>query len=255
MARSHRVEGALVRATLAMTTALLPASTTSWPLSLARVLARRHLQRHTDGFVIDGLDGARAALARGPVLFCANHLSVHDAYAMVVADEALGGGSRALMDEAQLERLPFFRALGALPLSLTAPRRALAQLADAATWLSAPRRALWIFPQGRHVPSWRRPLGFRRGFVRLLRGAPTAVVVPVSLVLVFRDATHPRLSLRFGAALDNDVAADDVEAAVAAGIDALDAATDAPTWVAGRVTNAGEGAAARWLARLVRLLS
>lgn len=228
-----------------------------WALALARRYARWSLSRAFEGVYVDGLDEVRAAAARGPLLLCANHLSWWDAFAVVAVDEALGTDGVCVMDEANLARLPFFGAIGGMPLSLTAPRRALKQLKDVASRLDRPGRAAWIFPQGHHVPSWRRPLGFRRGFGRIVDESGCAVV-PVSILISFRERREPALLVRLSsprvfAAGDRDLARV-VEGAVEAGLDSLDHAVahDAlpPVLVPGSERAATTTTATRLLARL-----
>lgn len=198
-----------------------------WFLRLARGYARRRLARSFAGVHVDGLDEVRAAALQAPLLLCANHLSWWDAFVAVVVDEALGTDGHCLMDEANLQRLPFFSAIGAVPLSMRDPRRALTQLAAAGALLNQPGRAMWIFPQGKEAPSWRRPLGFRRGFVRVLEQAPGALVVPVSILIVFSSRPEPLLVVRLHKprAFVGDARATtrDLEDVVAGGLDDLDA--------------------------------
>ncbi len=234
-----------------------------WALRLARRYARRVLARRFEGVYVDGLDEARAAAAAGPLLFCANHLSWWDAFVVVVVDEALGTDGFAVMDEHNLRRLPFFGALGALPLALDDPRRALGQLAATRDLLDRPGRAAWIFPQGRQTPSWRRPLGFHRGFTRVAQPAPAlqgpngCAVVPVSLLITFRERAEPALLVRLHPArhLDGRAGAADVEACVVDGIDALDRGVVAdvlpPLLVPGTARAAQTSAATRLLSRLM----
>lgn len=238
-----------------------------WALWAARRYARRALTRRFEGVYVDGLDATRAAAAAGPLLLCANHVSWWDAFVLVVVDEALGTDGRALMDDDNLQRLGFFRALGALPLSLRDPRKALSQLRSASSWLAdgavdgplnpGAGRALWMFPQGRQVPSWRRPLGFHKSLVRVADDAGCAVV-PVSLLVTWRERPepailvrlHPPLRVRGGPAR---AFADDVEARVADGIDALDVAAASGALpeplVRGTARGADQSVGAKLLAR------
>lgn len=230
-----------------------------WLLRLARSYARRRLARAFAGVHVEGLDEVRAAAARSPLLFCANHLSWWDAFVAVVVDEALGTDGHCLMDEGNLQRLPFFSAIGALPLSMRNPRRALTQLAAAGDLLQQSGRALWIFPQGQQAPSWRRPLGFRRGFVRVVEQAPDALVVPVSILIVFAQRPEPLLLVRLHPprALRGEGRAftADLEACVARGLDDLDDAVAAdllpPLLVRGTAGVDEENLGARLLIRAV----
>lgn len=165
-----------------------------------RRLARARVAGALDGLHVSGLDLARESLARGPVIFACTHVAWWDVFVLLLLDEALGGRGRALMDAENLDRLPFFRWVGALPLDRSGGARARSGLRDAAAWPDAPGKALWVFPQGRQRPAHLRPLGLARGIVLLARtsGAP---VVPVALDYGFREGERPAAVVRFGAPL------------------------------------------------------
>jgi len=199
-----------------------------WALALARRYARRAARHRFDGVFVDGLDDVIAQCRQGPVIFAANHVCWWDAFALVLVDEACGTDGRVLMDEANLSRLPFFAALGAMPLSTTGGARIRRQLADATATLDRPGRTLWIFPQGRQRAWHLRPLGFAPGLALLARRAKVPVI-PVSLSYPWREAPTPSIVLRFGAAItdvDSPTLVADVEQVVGAGLDVIDADID-----------------------------
>ena len=238
-------------------------------LSLARRYARRQFRRRFEGLYVDGLEATKAASAAGPILFVANHLSWWDVPMMVAVDAALHTRGRALMDERNLRRLPFFGAIGAVPLSLTDPRRALQQLKDGQQHLQRPGDAVWIFPQGAQRPSWQIPLGFQRGYTRLLpsdasssSNAPVAIV-PVSVVMTWGERPEPAIMVRLHPAIAVDrvpvgaaaqALTTSVEAKVTEGIVALRAMADdgrrPPTLVAGTAQQRDDGFPQRLLGRL-----
>jgi 1-acyl-sn-glycerol-3-phosphate acyltransferase len=223
-----------------------------WALALARRYARFTLARRFANVCVTGIDAVRAAAAQAPLLLVPNHVSYWDAFAVVAVDEALGTDGCCVMDEDNLARLSFFRAIGAVPLSLTDPRRAIQQLHDVSALLDRPGRAAWLFPQGKLTPSWRRPLGFQRGFVRVAKESG-ALVVPVSLLMTFGSSPEPTLAIALHAprAFSGDAKAfvDDVSATVAAGIDALDTALPTSLLVRGTHKSPELGLGARLLAR------
>ncbi|MBM4281282.1 MAG: hypothetical protein FJ137_11175 [Deltaproteobacteria bacterium] len=240
-----------------------------WFLSLARGYARRAIARRFDGLFVDGLAEAARLVGQRPVLFCVNHVSWWDPFVLILLDEALGADSYALMDDVNLARLPFFRAVGALPIAVEGGAVARRQLDDAVRTLDRPERALWIFPQGRQRAAHLRPLGFKQG-VRLIAARAQkagAVIVPVALAFPWRQAPAPSVVVRFGAPVDPaDTGGDEltahVEARVAAMLDDIDAAIDraggdrsargpGQALVAPRVENAEHGLGARLLGRLL----
>jgi 1-acyl-sn-glycerol-3-phosphate acyltransferase len=205
-----------------------------WFVALVRRYVRRALARRFDGVFVDGIaDVARVAGER-PLLLCANHVSWWDAFVLVLLDEALGTDGFALMDDANLARLPFFRLLGALPLDVDGGIDARRQLDDAVRALDRPRRALWIFPQGRQRAAHLRPLGFKPG-LRLIASRARkhgAVVVPVALAYPWRQAPVPSVVVRLGLPIEPETTSRDdltalVEARVTALLDDVDGVVDA----------------------------
>lgn len=168
-------------------------------LVAARWWARRELRRTLDGLRVAGLAEASAEAARRPVVFAATHVSFWDAFVLVALDEALGTEGYAVMDRANLCRVPFFVRLGAIPMRRDRPR---AGLRAAAALLDRPGRAVWMFPQGGHRPPHLRPLGFQPGIRLLARIAPShAAIVPVALQYAYGQSEGPVAYASFGAPL------------------------------------------------------
>lgn len=166
-------------------------------LALGRPYLRWSARRRLDGVWVDGLQRARSALARGPVIFAANHVSWWDGCLGVLAEPALGAQSAYLIDAEGLQRFPFLGWFGAVAIdrrSTTAIRRGLARATD---WLDGPGRALWIYPQGRQRPAHLRPLGLQRGATWIARRSQ-ATILPVALQYGWRTDHRPAAALSFG---------------------------------------------------------
>jgi 1-acyl-sn-glycerol-3-phosphate acyltransferase len=164
---------------------------------LAGAYVRNKLHRELDGVWVRGLDAARALTDVGPVILAANHVSWWDSLLVVALDDALGTRGRALMDAQNLDRLPFFGWLGALPLDRASPQTVRADLHAAARTLKGGGDALWIFPQGRQRPAHMRPLDLKGG-VHALAERSGAVVVPVALDYPWGRAPQPAAMVDFG---------------------------------------------------------
>jgi 1-acyl-sn-glycerol-3-phosphate acyltransferase len=162
---------------------------------------RWRLARGLDGVWVRNLELARTAVRGGPVVFAATHVSWWDAMVLFALDDALGNTTRAWMDAANLRRHPYFGPLGALPLDASGPGALRRSLREAAAWLTGPQRALWVFPQGRYVPQWLRPLELERGTAVLARQA-RATVVPVAFAYGFGEGPTPRAVVSFGPPVD-----------------------------------------------------
>lgn len=192
-----------------------------WFRTLARRYARRRICRGLDGLHVRGLAQTRDLLADSPVLLAANHVAWWDALLLLPLDEALGGGGRALMDQANLNRMPFFSWVGAIPLDRSSPIRSRDGLRTAAHHLSDPGSSLWIFPQGRQRPAWLRPLQLQRG-VRLVASLSNAPIVPVSIQYGFREIDRPAAVVDFGPPLPARSPLAKLEETICAGLDRID---------------------------------
>jgi 1-acyl-sn-glycerol-3-phosphate acyltransferase len=171
-------------------------------LRVARWWARRELGRTLDGFRVHGLEATRRVCSSRPAIFVATHVAFWDTFLLVTLDDALGTEGYAVMDEANLCRIPFFVRLGAIPMRRDRPRGG---LRAAASVLDRPGRSLWMFPQGEHRPAHLRPLGFRPGIRMLARMAPPeSAVVPVAIQYAFGQSEGPVAYASFGAALDRE---------------------------------------------------
>ncbi len=166
-------------------------------IGLGRTYLRWSARRRLDGIWVDGGERARAALARGPVVFAANHVSWWDGPLGVLADEATGAESRFLVDAANLAKVPFLRWFGAIDLDRSGLATARHGLRAACSWLDRPGRAVWIYPQGRQRPAHLRPLGISGG-VDWLAARSGAVVVPVGISYGWREQHCPAAALSFG---------------------------------------------------------
>lgn len=220
-------------------------------LKLIRWYVAWKLGRSLDGVWVGNLERTRRAVERQPVIFAANHVAWWDALLLIALDAALGGGGKALMDAANLARLPFFRWVGALPLDRSGGAAALAGLRNAARALGSTARSLWIFPQGRQRPAHLRPLGFARG-VELLIRLTKVPVVPVSVQYVFREEANPAAVVWFGEPLTAPTLAE-LEDAVEHGLAQIDAWADTgegsfQPLVATRAVRTDRGLGARLLA-------
>jgi 1-acyl-sn-glycerol-3-phosphate acyltransferase len=167
-------------------------------VQFGRWIARSRLSASVDGVWVDGLAHAREAVARGPVVFACTHVSVLDPMVAVLMAEAAGGDHRYLMDAANFARIRWFGRVGAVPIDRSSPARMRKDLRSVLGELSGPGRALWVFPQGRHVLPWTRPLGLQPGAGWIAKQAGAALV-PVSLTYAYVEAPVPRASVVVGA--------------------------------------------------------
>ncbi len=190
--------------------------------------ARSRLQQSFSAVRAEGMDHLRAALAAGPVLIVSNHTSWWDPMVVLyLTEHVLRCDGHAMMDAANLRRLPFFAMVGAFGVDLENPSDGASAIRYAARLLNAPGRMVWVFPQGRERPVTERPLGFRPGSAEVARVAK-CVTVPIGLRYEHRGNERPELLMSIGEAIPwtKDVAAGRAthEAAVTSRLERLEAA-------------------------------
>ncbi|MEZ4414491.1 MAG: lysophospholipid acyltransferase family protein [Gemmatimonadota bacterium] len=138
--------------------------------------------------------GAPTALdATRPLLIVANHASWWDGFLVQRLARRLRPVAQlhTIMLERELRRAPFLRhtgALGLVPGSLASTRSLLKRLH--ALRRASPELVVQVYPQGRIVPSRRRPLGFQRGVGAIARALVDPIILPVGLHL--EPLNHPR---------------------------------------------------------------
>lgn len=143
------------------------------------------------------------------ILFC-NHCGWWDAHmAMLVNERVLKRDGYAMAEDKQLERYPFFRALGLFSVNRSDPRSAMRSVAYAVDLLrERPRRMLLIMPQGRILANDVRPLGFESGIAHVVKRLGACVLQPMALRYEFIGEQKPEAFISLGApvALDETLA-------------------------------------------------
>jgi 1-acyl-sn-glycerol-3-phosphate acyltransferase len=217
--------------------------------------AERRVAARFGALRISGLERLREAGAAGPLVVVSNHTSWWDPMLALVLGSRAGLEGYALMEAANLRRLPFFALVGAFGLDPADPSDAAAGLRYAARLLSPrggglpARRAVWVFPQGREVPAHARPLGFQGGAAALSRlsGAP---VLPVALAYTFGSVEAPTAWISVGEPLQPGADAAAQEEAVSRELDRIQAAVEGSDRPFGPPPHPDDGFAARALAWL-----
>ena len=143
------------------------------------LLFRPWMQRRIASIHLAGLP--RDVPGECAVVLAANHVGWWDAFILRELQRTCTPAAPllTLMRECELRRYPFFRWLGVVglddsPGGLRRALREVTSITQVPPWIS-------IFPQGRLWPSWRRPLGFRRGVEAFAGAVAPALVVPVGI--------------------------------------------------------------------------
>lgn len=159
--------------------------------------ALKRLKRAFHAFNVHGLEETKALARSAPILFVSNHTSWHDPLVVLALGRSLEVDAYAMMDAKNLARLPFFRRVGAFGVDLMDARDGARALRYAAGLLDRPRRAAWIFPQGKTSPVTE-PLAFRGGSARIAKLAKGALVVPMGVRYEHADDERPSIWVSLG---------------------------------------------------------
>lgn len=160
--------------------------------------ARSRIEQSFSVLYVRGLREVQAASAGAPLLLLANHTAWWDPLVAIhLSNHVLGLDAFAMMDAKNLERLPFFAKVGAFGVDLASASDGASVVRYAVKLLSAPGRAVWVFPQGAERPVTE-PLAFRGGAAAIARVAKTAIALPVGLRYEMAGEERPHLYVSFG---------------------------------------------------------
>ena len=139
-----------------------------------------------------------------PVVVYSNHPSWWDPAFYIVLHPRLFPGREGYgpMDEAMLNRYPFFRRIGIFGVEQEGRLGAARFLSTSLAILSDPRRMLWVTAQGRFADPRERPLALRSGVAHLMARSPEAVALPLALEYPFWSEKRPEALAAFGTPLD-----------------------------------------------------
>ncbi len=146
---------------------------------------------------------AAETLISYPCLFVSNHTSWWDPmFSIYLGHELFKADAFAMMDAANLEKLPFLGRIGGFGVYLNKPadgRRALKYAADI---LDRPGRMVWIFPEGAERPRAEGTDEFKPGAAVTAKWAQLENIFPVGLRYVFCGREHPEAYISIGEPLN-----------------------------------------------------
>jgi 1-acyl-sn-glycerol-3-phosphate acyltransferase len=177
---------------------LIPARKSRWFTNFFARHAHSRIKRTFGRVLVSGLDDLRASCARGPVLVVANHTSWWDPLiALWLTNVVLRTDSYAMMDAANLRRLPFFGKVGAFGVDLADRGDGARAVRHAARLLSTPGRIVWIYPEGRERSAFD-PLELQPGSALVARIVRRAEVTPIGVRYVFGNRERPDIWIAIG---------------------------------------------------------
>lgn len=150
------------------------------------------------------LDNTGLPFSGNSTLFIGNHNSWWDGLIPLLLNEKVFHmQARAIMDEEQLVKYPFFRRLGAFSINRKHPRKAMKSLEYAARLLNEAELkegvGLWLYPEGRLV-SRETPIRLESGLVWLSRriDLDRSDVVPFATHMHTIRSDKPELFIKIG---------------------------------------------------------
>ncbi len=197
-----------------------------WFQFLFRYYVKRRLKKQFSDIRLLSASHLTQQLDAGPGIVACNHVAWWDPLVLVRLEAWLQADGYCLMDAENLKELPFFSALGALPLDRKSHRQSYRDMLASLEKLQAPGQLLFIFPQGKQTPA-HHTLEFHEGVSLLAQrsGLPT---YPLGLRYDFAEGPRQIVHLALGAPLkwtgssNRRVFTQELEAAVAAQLTKID---------------------------------
>jgi 1-acyl-sn-glycerol-3-phosphate acyltransferase len=158
---------------------------------------RNLFKRRFANFRVAGLDKLRERNKTFPLILYANHSSWWDPLVAFWICQNAKCDVYAMMQEKNLQKLPFFRKIGAFSVVRESPREAVKSIRYAVNLLREnPKRTILIFPQGEILPNDVRPLKFYNGLARIIEQTGKCLVVPLAMRYEFLDDFKPEAFAR-----------------------------------------------------------
>jgi 1-acyl-sn-glycerol-3-phosphate acyltransferase len=137
-------------------------------------------------------------------LYILNHNSWWDGLTPLLLNEfRFGQNARAIMEDRQIRKFPFFTRIGAMSISRENMRSALATLAAASQWLKSSNNSLFLYPEGK-ITNPCEPIRFEGGLMRILKKSPECDIVPIALHISVAEADRPELFIHVGTEIDRN---------------------------------------------------
>lgn len=126
-------------------------------------------------------------------LFLANHHYWWDGLIPLLMNEfVFRQGARAIMEDKQMARHPFFSKIGAFSIDRNNPRHALTSLLYGAEWLKSPGNSLFVYPEGK-ITSPYSSMACEKGFSRIIDEVPETDVVALVIHISHHLSDKPSL--------------------------------------------------------------
>lgn len=134
-----------------------------------------------------------------PLFVVANHVSWWDGFLLIELQRIMRPGAPfyTVMLESELRQHPFLERIGAIGINPQSPSALLSCIRELERRVEArPDAMIFFFPQGRIWPSYRRPLGFKRGIEVFCEALGDVQVLPVGLHIEPMNRVAPQAFVR-----------------------------------------------------------
>lgn len=186
---------------------MIPAAKSRWFSRWFGSQAHARMRATFGALHLAGREHLEQALRRGPVLVVSNHSAWWDPLVLLVlTTRIVPCDGHAMMDAANLRRLPFFAKVGAFGVDRGSRRDGAEATRYAVSLLDRPGRLVWIFAQGEERPL-HEPLRFLGGAARVAVRAPETTVLPVGLAYGFGAVEAPEVFVGIGSPLSTPTSA------------------------------------------------
>ncbi|HAC14612.1 MAG TPA: hypothetical protein DCE78_01525 [Bacteroidetes bacterium] len=128
-------------------------------------------------------------------LILANHHSWWDGLIPLIINEfEFKQNARAVMEDIQIKKYPFFSRIGAFSINRQNMKSALYSLDYGAEWLKHPKNSLFLYPEGK-ITSAISPIQVENGFLKVVQQVPDAHIVILTIFISTAHHNKPDLYL------------------------------------------------------------
>jgi chlorobactene lauroyltransferase len=128
-----------------------------------------------------------------------NHTSWWDGLIPLMLNEYLfKQKARAMMEDTQMHKFPFFRYIGAFSVNRNNSRKTISSLRYALQSVQRENSSLFIYPEGKIVPDYGQKLHFENGIGWIYKNCPECDFVPIAININVIKSSKPDLYIKIG---------------------------------------------------------
>ncbi len=187
-----------------------------WFLRYIHRMMSQRLDQNMDAVYVHGIDEISDLALKPGVIIAPNHVSYWDSCLYFVLSQKLSARAFVFVAKDTLQRLPFLRWCGAVPINTQSKGDAIQQLIHAKALNTTPTQ-FWIFPQGEHRPTHHTPLQFKKG-VTILGEQLRIPIVPVAIDYLYKDNEQPITYVSFRPPMPYSSSVEDIEQEITRGL-------------------------------------